>query len=76
MKNTQQGTLLGALWTGAHSHLLHPNLPALQPSPGLLGVVANAGAVIPLGSCKFVFVTVPVSLQGIFIPPLVNSTSR
>lgn len=66
--------LMGTLWTGAHGHTLYPNLPALQPCPLFLGVMARAGAVIPVGSGMFIFVTVPRNLQGIFIPPLVNST--
>lgn len=42
-------TLLGTLWTGAHGHLLHPNLSALSPCPLPLEVVAKAEAVTPLG---------------------------
>lgn len=59
--------LMGTLWTGAQSHLLHLN-------PLFLGVMARAGTVTSPRSGKCIFVTVPRSFQGIFIPPFVNST--
>ena len=65
---------MGTLWTGARGHMLPLNRPDLQPHPLLLGPVARAGAVTSLSSGKLMFVTVPRSFQGIFIPPLVNST--
>lgn len=57
---------MGTLWTGAHSHMLHLNLL-------FLGVMARAGTVTSSSSDKCMFVTVPRSFQGIFIPPLVSS---
>lgn len=58
---------MGTLWTGAHSYMLHLN-------PLFLGVMARAGTVTSSSSGKCMFVTVPRSFQGIFIPPLVSST--
>lgn len=65
---------MGTLWTGARGHMLPLNRPDTQPHPLLLGVVARAAAVTSPSSGKLMLVTIPRSFQGIFIPPLVNST--